>query len=298
MTKRNTARHRATPAKGQAVEALSQAVVANAGSLGRSAAVVAATSGLVLTMTPAANAAPVQSARISTTLPAAPNLENATKVDTVSGVSAESSSVSGITVETGRPAEVPVSAEVAEPEVEEVEAQPAANEQADNAEADLTPTVAPQNRAASQQSQQSNNTRSNNAQAQQSTAAPASSAPAAPAASGKMSAVVSAAYSGIGRPYVYGGKTPAGWDCSGFTAWAYAQAGISIPSQTSAMRHSGKFTRVSTPQPGDLVFQNGGTHVGIYVGNGQMIGAQNPSVGTILHSVSRNPLMGYYRYNG
>ena len=113
-----------------------------------------------------------------------------------------------------------------------------------------------------------------------------------------MGAVVSAAYSGIGVRYVYGGKTRAGWDCSGFTSWAYRQAGISIPSSTSAIRASGQFVRTSSPKPGDLVFQNGGGHVGIYVGNGMMIGAQNPSVGTFMHPVTRNPLYGYYTYVG
>ncbi|XKH58323.1 NlpC/P60 family protein (plasmid) [Citricoccus nitrophenolicus] len=117
-------------------------------------------------------------------------------------------------------------------------------------------------------------------------------------ASGSLSAVVAAAYQGIGTPYVYGGKGPGGWDCSGFTSWAYAQAGITIPSSTSAIRGSGKFVPTSTPKPGDLVFQNGGGHVGIYVGNGQMIGAQNPTVGTFQHSVTRNPLMGYYTLAG
>lgn len=109
-----------------------------------------------------------------------------------------------------------------------------------------------------------------------------------------LSAVVSAAYTGIGKPYVFGGKTPSGWDCSGFTSWAYAQAGYSIPSYTRGILNSGQFEKTNNPQPGDLVFQNGGGHVGIYVGNGQMIGAQNPSVGTFLHSVNRNPIMGYY----
>lgn len=113
-----------------------------------------------------------------------------------------------------------------------------------------------------------------------------------------MSAVVGAAYAGVGTPYVYGGKGPSGWDCSGFVAWAYAQAGITIPSQTSAIRFSGKFVPTSNPKPGDLVYQNGGSHVGIYVGNGQMIGAQNPSVDTFQHPVTRNPLLGYYTYVG
>lgn len=109
-----------------------------------------------------------------------------------------------------------------------------------------------------------------------------------------LSTVVSAAYDGIGSPYVWGGNTPSGWDCSGFVKWAYAKQGINIARGTSAILGSGQFKRTSTPQPGDLVFQNGGGHVGIYVGDGKMIGAQNPSVGTIHHDVSRNPVYGYY----
>ena len=104
------------------------------------------------------------------------------------------------------------------------------------------------------------------------------------AAAGKLADTVSSAaasglaaiaYTGIGHPYVWGGTTPNGWDCSGFTQWVYAQAGISIPRANAwtAMRPT------STPSPGDLVMQNGGAHVGIYVGNGMMISALNPVTG-------------------
>jgi cell wall-associated NlpC family hydrolase len=96
------------------------------------------------------------------------------------------------------------------------------------------------------------------------------------------SGLAAIAYTGIGHPYVWGGTTPNGWDCSGFTQWVYAQAGISIPrvNAWTAMKPT------STPAPGDLVVQNGGAHVGIYVGNGMMISALNPSQGTLLHSVA------------
>lgn len=109
-----------------------------------------------------------------------------------------------------------------------------------------------------------------------------------------MAAVVSAAHAGIGVPYVWGGNTTSGWDCSGYVKWAYAKAGVNIARGTAAIRASGQFVRTTNPQPGDLVFQNGGGHVGIYLGGGEMIGAQNPSVGTVKHNVSRNPLYGYY----
>jgi cell wall-associated NlpC family hydrolase len=110
------------------------------------------------------------------------------------------------------------------------------------------------------------------------------------AGSGATSGLAGIAYTGIGSPYVWGGTTPGGWDCSGFTQWVYAQAGISIPrvNAWTAMKPT------ATPAPGDLVMQNGGAHVGIYVGNGMMISALNPSQGTILHAVSATGTSSFY----
>jgi cell wall-associated NlpC family hydrolase len=104
------------------------------------------------------------------------------------------------------------------------------------------------------------------------------------------SGLAAIAYTGIGNPYVWGGTTPNGWDCSGFTQWVYAQAGISIPrvNAWTAMQPT------ATPAPGDLVMQNGGAHVGIYVGNGMMISALNPSQGTLLHSVAATGTSSFY----
>jgi cell wall-associated NlpC family hydrolase len=123
-------------------------------------------------------------------------------------------------------------------------------------------------------------------------AAPAAAAPAAaPAVAGTGHAgVAAAAYGGIGSPYVWGGTTPSGWDCSGFVQWAYAQAGISIPrtNQWSVM------VQTANPQPGDLVVQNGGVHVGIYVGNGMVISALNPSAGTLLLPASATGTSVFY----
>lgn len=110
------------------------------------------------------------------------------------------------------------------------------------------------------------------------------------AKSAAASGLAAIAYTGIGHPYVWGGTTPSGWDCSGFTQWVYAQAGISIP-RVNAWN---AMTPTSTPAPGDLVMQNGGAHVGIYVGNGMMISALNPSDGTILHAVSATGTSSFY----
>ena len=106
---------------------------------------------------------------------------------------------------------------------------------------------------------------------------------------------VGTAYQGIGGAYVWGGTGFKAWDCSGFTQWVYAQNGINLPRTTWAQFAAG--TPTSNPQPGDLVSQNGGSHVGIYIGNGQMISALNPMQGTQVHSVNAMQVDGYYTFH-
>lgn len=90
-------------------------------------------------------------------------------------------------------------------------------------------------------------------------------------------AIVNAAYSQLGVPYVYGGTTPGvGLDCSGLVQYCHAVAGISLPRTSAAQGGSG--VAVSDPQPGDIVCYSG--HVGIYIGNGQMIHA--PQTGDVV----------------
>ncbi|MBD2765117.1 C40 family peptidase [Kocuria sp. cx-455] len=108
------------------------------------------------------------------------------------------------------------------------------------------------------------------------------------------SGMAGTAYQGLGGAYVLGGTDFKSWDCSGFTQWVYAQNGIDLPRVSWAQIAAG--TPTSNPQPGDLVSQNGGGHVGIYIGNGQMISALNPSQGTAVHSVNAMQLDGYYTF--
>ena len=88
--------------------------------------------------------------------------------------------------------------------------------------------------------------------------------------------IVSAAWSQVGKAtYVWGTQIPyVSFDCSGLVQWCYAQAGISIPRQSTSIKNSG--TIVSDPKPGDICWTPG--HVAIYIGNGQMIEAQQDGV--------------------
>lgn len=83
------------------------------------------------------------------------------------------------------------------------------------------------------------------------------------------SGILATAASLVGTPYVYGGESPGGFDCSGFTQYVFAQNGISLPRVTTDQQAA--TTPVSDPQPGDLVFFGSPAyHVGIYAGDGMM----------------------------
>lgn len=104
-------------------------------------------------------------------------------------------------------------------------------------------------------------------------------------------AIVNAAYSQLGVPYVWGGTKPGvGLDCSGLTQYAHRVAGISIPRTSGPQGAGGQY--VTNPQPGDLVCYYG--HVGIYIGGGQMIHAPQPGDVVRVANVYGNPW--YRRY--
>lgn len=85
-------------------------------------------------------------------------------------------------------------------------------------------------------------------------------------------AVLEVAARYVGVPYVSGGSTPDGFDCSGFVSYVYAQLGISLPRSSGDYYNVG--VRVTDPQPGDIIVSPG--HVGIYAGDGQQIDAPRP----------------------
>ncbi|MFC9675390.1 NlpC/P60 family protein [Streptomyces sp. NPDC056949] len=95
--------------------------------------------------------------------------------------------------------------------------------------------------------------------------------------SGRAAAAVAAAMSAVGKPYVWGANGPSGFDCSGLMQWSYAQAGVGLPRTSQAQRYAGRQVPLSQARPGDLVaYRSDASHIGMYVGNGQVIHAPYP----------------------
>lgn len=104
----------------------------------------------------------------------------------------------------------------------------------------------------------------------------------------------------VGYPYVWAGNTPAGFDCSGFTQYVYgAMLGIDISHSTEAQAVSGAWVDWGNWIPGDLVsfagtWGPGVTHVGIYIGDGQFVHAENESTGVTISSLYSDYYGGHY----
>ena len=97
------------------------------------------------------------------------------------------------------------------------------------------------------------------------------------------SAVIAIAQRYLGVPYVYGGASPSGFDCSGLTMYSYAQVGVGLSHGATDQQHASTPVPISALQPGDLVFFGNASysyHVGIYVGGGSMIHA--PHTGAVV----------------
>ncbi|KIL43021.1 C40 family peptidase [Jeotgalibacillus campisalis] len=110
----------------------------------------------------------------------------------------------------------------------------------------------------------------------------APSTPSAPSSGNTGSSVVNIAMAQMGVPYVWGGSSPSGFDCSGFIYYVYKQAGVDI-SRTNAEGQHARSYEVSSPSVGDLVFfentyKSGISHVGVYIGNNQFIHANDGGV--------------------
>jgi cell wall-associated NlpC family hydrolase len=106
----------------------------------------------------------------------------------------------------------------------------------------------------------------------------------------RAAAAIAYAYGKVGSPYVWGATGPNAFDCSGLTQAAYRAAGISLPRTTYTQINAGRRVSRAELAPGDLVFfYSGITHVGLYIGNGRMIHAPNPSSSVRVDPISSMP---------
>jgi peptidoglycan DL-endopeptidase CwlO len=124
------------------------------------------------------------------------------------------------------------------------------------------------------------------------TTVPSADAAIPPAPPSPYGNVVGIALQYLGVPYVWGGSTPTGFDCSGFTAWVYAQVGVTLPHNAAAQYSYGVPVDRTQLEAGDLVFFDGLGHVGIYIGGGQFVHA--PHTGDVVRISS---MIGWYDSN-
>lgn len=108
--------------------------------------------------------------------------------------------------------------------------------------------------------------------------------------------VVAAAMSRIGAPYVYGATGPDSFDCSGLVQWSYAQVGKSVPRVSDAQIWGGTPVSLEELQPGDVVGYSGGGHVGIYIGDGQVVHAPTSGQTVTVMGLHDMPVVGASRY--
>jgi cell wall-associated NlpC family hydrolase len=117
-------------------------------------------------------------------------------------------------------------------------------------------------------------------------------------ATGSAAAVVSFVQAQVGDAYVSGGTGPNSWDCSGLVQAAFKQVNIDLPRVSQDQSVAGTQVSLSNLQPGDILYWGGAGsayHVGVYVGDGMFVGAQNSSTGVVMKPLSYDPPSGAVR---
>ncbi|GAA1004861.1 C40 family peptidase [Streptomyces thermogriseus] len=117
-------------------------------------------------------------------------------------------------------------------------------------------------------------------------------------ATGSAAAVVAFVKAQVGKAYVSGATGPSAYDCSGLVQAAFKQVGINLPRVSQSQSTVGTQVSLSNLKPGDILYwgsPGSAYHVGVYVGNGMFVGAQNPSTGVVERPLSYDPPSGAVR---
>lgn len=115
---------------------------------------------------------------------------------------------------------------------------------------------------------------------------------------GNVASLIGFLKSQVGKSYVSGASGPSSYDCSGLTQAAYKQVGVNLPRVSQDQSTAGSQVGLDSLKPGDLLYwgsQGSAYHVGVYIGGGKFIGAQNPSTGVVEHDLSYDQPTGAVR---
>ena len=260
---------------------LSELLASNSGAFGRRAAVVAASGGLLTAaIMPAAGQGTDDEAKVAaeSEKQAPVEYKNQTPTIDAGGSSKKGDQDSSVTVDTDA-----ITAEAAPKPKPKPKPKPEPKEEPEPTTAEPAPAEEPEEPAenSADDSSDSPNAGSKDDSPKKDTGGSDDSGP---IDGSKAEQVLGWAEKGVGTPYVYGGTSQSGWDCSGYTSWVYDHVGVSLPRTSGAQKSAGTIVSESEAKPGDLIWHPG--HVGIYAGDGQMYDAGSPGSGTSKRSYS------------
>ena len=260
---------------------LSELLASNSGTFGRRAAVVAASGGLLTAaIMPAAGQGTDDEAKVAaeSEKQAPVEFKNQTPTIDAGGSSKKGDQDSSVTVDTDA-----ITAEAAPKPKPKPKPKPEPKEEPEPTTAEPAPAEEPEEPA-----ENSDDDSSDSPDAGSKDDSPkkdtGGSDDSGPIDGSKAEQVLGWAEKGVGTPYVYGGTSQSGWDCSGYTSWVYDHVGVSLPRTSGAQKSAGTIVSESEAKPGDLIWHPG--HVGIYAGDGQMYDAGSPGSGTSKRSYS------------